>query len=171
MSPEQKVALEALVDRFLTADEVAAIEPYISDPNNRNDVQIAAVLSAGRTRVVQPFMVSARGLAAAYPGGPLAAEAVLMKLEAARDAALASEDQSQKVLGSLLRRQLGFLTADGLDFGAPALRSMLDQFAALGILTSQEAANLKGLASVPSPLPVLDVSRALNVAEGRMNLD
>ncbi len=170
MSPQQQTALEALVGRALTGDEVTAIEPYISNPNNRNDVQIAAVLSTGRTRVVQPHMVSARGLAAAYPGGPLAAEAVLMKLEAARDAALVSEDQSQKVLGSLLRRQLGFLTADGLDFGAAALRAMLDQFAALNILTQQEAANLKGLASVADPLPVLDVSRALNVAEGRTNL-
>jgi hypothetical protein len=169
MSPEQKAALEALVGRALTDDEVTAIVPYISDPDNRNDVQIAALLP-GRPRVVQPFMVSARGLAAAYPGGPLAAEAVLMKLEAARDASLASGDQSQRVLGSLLRRQLGFLAADGLDFGAPALRAMLDQFALLGVLTEQEASNLKGMASVTDPISVLDVSRALNVAEGRVNL-
>ena len=81
----------------------------------KNTQSIADALSVGRKQV-KPRIVSARGIAAEYPGGPVAAEVVLMKLEGAAAAASASADQSQKVLGSLINRQLRFLAADGLDF-------------------------------------------------------
>lgn len=127
----------------------------------RRDDLIAAALSVGRTRVVSR-MVSARGMAANVPGGPLAAEVILMKLEGARDAMLASENQQQKVLGSLLRRQLAFLAGEGLDFGDAALRGMLDQFVTLTILTADEVAGLKALAVVSAPVSTNEVSHALN---------
>lgn len=130
-------------------------------PNVRRDDLIAAALSVGRTRVVSR-MVSARGLAEHVPGGPLAAEGILLKLEGARDAMLASQDAGTRVMGSLLRRQLGFLAGDGLDFGSAALRGMLDQFEAQGVLTTAEVDGLKAIALVPDPVPVNAVSDAIN---------
>ena len=127
----------------------------------RNDAAIAAALSVGRTKPVSKI-ITARGIAAAYPGGAIASEVVLMKLEGTAASLIASTDQSQKVLGSLLLRQLVFLKGDGLDFGDPTLRGMLDSFASMGILTSTEAANLKSMALVPDPISVNDVSLALN---------
>lgn len=126
---------------------------------------LADAIGVGRTRVVSR-LISARGLAAGMPGGPLAAEAVLLKLEGARDAMLASADQQQRVIGSLLRRQLGFLAGDGLDFGSPALRGMLDQFVGLGILTAGEVDALKALALEPDPVSEMDVRRACWADDG-----
>lgn len=126
----------------------------------QNTQAIADALSVGRKRV-QPRIVSARGIAAEFPGGPVAAEVVLMKLEGAAAAASASADQSQKVLGSLINRQLRFLAADGLDFGSAALRGMLDQFVAMSILTQAEVDGLKSLADVTDPVTHTQVGEAL----------
>lgn len=125
-----------------------------------NTQAIADALSVGRTRVVYK-LISARGLAAGLAGGPLAAEAILLKLEGARDAMLASADQQQRVIGSLLRRQLGFLSGDGLDFGSPALLGMLDQFVGLGILTQGEVDALKELTVEPDLITHTQVGAAL----------
>jgi hypothetical protein len=162
MTLEQQAALEALAGRALTQAEVEQITPLVA-ADVRNDSAVAAILSAGRTEVYSR-MTSARGVAEFYPGGPIGAEIVLMKLEGARDAMLASADQEQQVFGSLLRRQLGFLAGEGLDFGSAALRGMLDQFAALGILTADEVAGLKAIAVRPAPLDVRAVTLALNGA-------
>lgn len=164
MSPQQQAALEALAGRPLTPAELAQIAPWL-DPDRRRDDLIAALLSVGRTEV-RPRMTSARGLAELMPGGPLAAEAVLLKLEGARDSMLASADAQQRVLGSLLRRQLGFLAGEGLDFGSAALRGMLDQFATLGILTGAEVAALKSIGVREAKLSTSQVSDALNAVMG-----
>lgn len=168
MTPEQQAALEGLVGRALQPAELAAIEPLLN-PEDRRDDLIAAVLSAGRTEI-HSRMTSSRGLAGQYPGGPAGAEVVLMKLEGAAATLKASAAQGEKVLGSLIARQLGFLNGEGLDFGSVALRGMLDQFVSLGILTVDEVAGLKSIAVRPAPIQLDVVSRALNVAEGRMVL-
>lgn len=160
MTPAQQTALEALVGRALTQGEVEQITPLVAE---RRDDLIAGILSVGRTEVY-PRMTSARGLAELMPGGPVAAEVVMMKLEGAATAMLASADQQQQVLGSLIRRQLSFLAGDGLDFGSAALRAMLDQFVTLTILTSGEVAGLKGIAVRAAPINTNSVSDALNKA-------
>lgn len=110
-------------------------------------------------------MASARGLAELFPGGPVGAEVVLIKLEGAAANMKASADQQTKVLGSLIARQLSFLAGEGLDFGSPALRAMLDQFVGLGILTIQEVNGLKSIApQVPDPIHYTAVSTALEGA-------
>lgn len=162
MTPEQHTALQALAGRPLTEPEQAQIASLLAAPV-RPDEAIAAILSAGRT-AVRSRIISARGIAELMPGGPIAAEVVLMKLEGARDAMLASAEPQQQVLGSLLRRQLRRLDDEGLDLGSAALRSMLDQFAALGVLTAGETAALKGLALQPAPVAARDVTLALNGA-------
>jgi hypothetical protein len=157
MTPTQQSALEALAGRALTAGEVEQITPLVAAGGTQ---AIADILSVGR-KVVSSRMTSARGVAEFYVGGPIGAEIVLMKLEGARDAMLSSENQEQQVLGSLLRRQLGFLAGEGLDFGSAALRGMLDQFVALGILTAEEVTGLKAIAEFPNPIDHMQVGRAL----------
>ena len=127
----------------------------------RNDVGLAAALSAVRTKI-EPRMISARGLAERYSGGPLGVEVVLMKLEGAAATLSASADPNQKVIGSLLKRQLGFLAGDGLDLGSAALRAMLDQFVVLGILTQIETDSLKSIAVAPEVVTAAEVSATLN---------
>jgi hypothetical protein len=121
---------------------------------------IADALSVGRTKVV-PRMTSSRGLAELMPGGPFAAEVVLMKLEGTATALAASADQQEKVLASLLKRQLSFLAGEGLDFGSVALRGMLDQFGTMGILTAGEVDGLKSIARAPDPVTAAEVERAM----------
>jgi hypothetical protein len=129
----------------------------------RNDAGLADALSVGRTKI-EPRMVSARGLAERYSGGPIGAEIVLMKLEGAASSMSTSADQSQKVLGSLIKRQLSFLAGDGLDFGSAALRGMLDQFVTLGVLTDDEVAGLKAIAVVPDVVTAFEVAQAMEAA-------
>ena len=50
---------------------------------------------------------------------------------------------------------------EGLDFGSTALRAMLDQFVALGILTADEVAGLKGIAVVAAPVSAAECSVAM----------
>lgn len=157
MNTNQQLALEGLIGRALTVEEISTLTPHVA---TRSDGIIANVLSIGRTEVYDR-MTSSRGVAELYSGGPVAAEVVLMKLEGASAALLQSAVQADKVLGSLLKRQLGFLAGDGLNFGSASLRAMLDSFAP-GILTSEEVAALKAIATRPAPINVSDVSQALN---------
>lgn len=146
----------------MTPDEIRAAIAASTELQalGTNTQAIADALSVGRKRVA-PRIISARGIAAEYPGGPVAAEVVLMKLEGAAAAAQASADLQQQVLGSLIARQLRFLAADGLDFGSPALRGMLDQFVAMNILSQAEVDGLKALALVDDPVTHTQVGHAL----------
>jgi len=155
MTPGQRSALETLAGRMLNDPEVEAIDAHLE---TGNVAAIAWVLSVGRTRVFSR-MTSARGLAELV--GPLTAETIMLKLEGARDTMLASADQSQRVLGSLLRRQLAFLGGEGLDFGSAALRGMLDQFLSLGVLTVDEVSALKTIGVRPDPITWQQVAAAL----------
>lgn len=126
---------------------------------------IAASLSANRKKVI-PKIITARGIAAAFPGGPFAAEAALMKLEGARDAMLASNDAQTKVTGSLLKRQLAFLATEGLDFGDATLRSMIDLFATPqggSVLTTTERDAFKAMAMVDDPVSEREVEAAVGL--------
>jgi hypothetical protein len=87
-----------------------------------------------------------------------------MKLEGAAAAMKASADQQQKVLGSLIARQLGFLSGEGLDFGSAAFRAMLDQFVQLGVLTAPEVAGLKAIAERPARITHEAVTAAIRGA-------
>ena len=57
MNTAQQTALETLVGRALTAEEISAIDPLLAD---RNDSAIATLLSQGRTKLVQ-HMIGERG--------------------------------------------------------------------------------------------------------------
>jgi hypothetical protein len=118
---------------------------------------IAELVSVDRTKVQAPFMVSERGIMDKYPGGPLAADAVLAKLEAFAASAVPGSGP--------VKRALKFLgTADGLDIGAATTRAQLDVLATAGVITTTEATNLKSLAVVPAPVSVTEVIEALQGA-------
>ena len=155
----------------MTADEIRAA--IAADPALQAlvpDTQaIADALSAGRTKVVSR-MTSARGMASLLPGGPLQAEMILLKLEAARDALLASTDPGEKLMGSMLRRQLDFLSRDGLDFGDAALREMINQLGAQSVLTAEEVTAIKTIGVVPAPVDEYAVRVAIYNDDGSLRV-
>lgn len=141
--------------------EIAASPALQALAAARNHGEIARVLSIGRKKL-ETKLISARGMASTYPGGPFAGEVVLMKLEGARDSMMASTDPETQVFGSLLRRQLGFLdTEEGLDFGDATMQAIFFQFAAMNILTADEADKLQSMALVPDSVSAIDVEAAL----------
>lgn len=162
MTTAERAALETLVGRDLTDDESTAIDGHIGDDNDRRDDLVAALLSQGRTRYVTT-RVSEAGLLERWPAGPAAADAFLVKLEAFA--------QSQHELAGIVRRALKFLgTPEGLDLGAAATHIMLVQLAAGKVISTEEAALAKALSQQPAPVSLADVSRVLNIAQGRMVL-
>ena len=113
--------------------------------------EVAEALSQ-RTQVRAPTMISERGVMERYPSGPVAADAVLAKLEAFA---------ASGVTGSgPVKRALKFLgTADGLDIGSAATRAQLDALAAGGVITNAERDALKTMAVFPvtvTPRQVVD---------------
>ena len=162
MSPEQQTALEALAGRPLTAGEMAALEPLVSI---RNDVAVAAILSADRVRLTE-HLVTERGVLAAL--GPVEGDALLAALEA-----ITSPETLplpvQPYYGAI-RRGVSWLKNDGLDMGSPTARALLDLLAGYGVITPAHAGALKALAQQPDPIHYNLVSDRLNAAEGLLTL-
>lgn len=141
MAPQQQAALEALAGRALTAPEVQAIDAHIAAGSLE---AIAALLSAGRVRVASHF-ASERGVLERYPGGPIAADALLAKLEAF---ALAGHPMS-----SIVKRALKFLAqSDGLDLGSATTQALLQQLAAGGVITEEERQGLRHITLQADPI-------------------
>ncbi len=181
MTPQQRAALNGLIaPASMTTEQEAAIDLYL-DANNRNDVRIAELLSAAKPRaVVVGQTITTRGAAARFPalGGlprSLSFEAATMALENFAAAGASSPDLLTKLLARAVTRQLEGFGRLGLDFGEPELRTMLDLLTTVPsteapVLTVAQAAGFKALAEMYVPFSVDAVSRALNVAEGRMTL-
>lgn len=153
MTPAQKSALEGIVERALTPAEVEQIDPLL-DPDNRNDTAIAAILSVGRVRPVPTEIGIGTVLAKLGAGGG----AFLDALEQ-----IGQQDANVKWSMVLIR--------DGrFRIDMPESRAAMQ---ALANQVSDLAAGIAALLTLgfePDPLPVVDVSRALNIAEGRTNL-
>jgi hypothetical protein len=161
MTPEQQAALEGVVGRALTPQEAEQIEPLL-DPDNRNDVQIAAILSAKRWRYGPVRMVEIQ-IIGAFPLGPLAADAALAKLE--------QHAASQAATARLVGRAVAAIkTEPGPDFGSTPMHTLLDLLRGANVLTQQEADAFMALGRMDAPVHLHEVSRALNTAEGRMQL-
>lgn len=150
MTPQQQAALQALMARTLTAEEVTQIDALL--PTGSVGA-IAALLSVGRTRVASHF-ASERGILERFPLGPIAGDALLTKLDAFSATA--------HPMASIVRRALKFLgQPEGLDIGSAATQGMLDQLALGGVMTAEERAGLKAMATAPHPVAVADVETAL----------
>ena len=148
MTPAQQTALEAIAGRALTQAEIAAIDPLLPD---RNDVEIAAILSVGR--VTTAYTEIGNGLILATIG--LTSGNTLLDY-------LATD--------ATFRHVRPLLEQGRLDVSSALVRGALDSFAAGGVITHGEANALKALAETPNPIHYNSVSDALNVAEGRLVL-
>ena len=100
-----------------------------------SDSAIADLLNSPSELAPRSRLINARAVLAEYPDGTVQAAMVLDKLESAA------------VNVPALRWIMSFLKSDsGVDIGHKATQSMLDQLAAGGVITTDEAAKLKSLA-------------------------
>ena len=138
-----------------TGPLAAELAPFVT---SGNDAAIANTLNEPRGSVMlRERLVSARGVLADYPGGAAAGAAVLDKLEAAAASVPA------------VKWVMSFLRSDGIDIGSPATQAMLDQLAQGGLITQDEANNLKSLGFGPASRAMtlgatishIDVAKAL----------
>lgn len=156
MTPAQQSALEAVAGRALTPTDIAAIDALLPA---RNDVQIAAVLTAG-----QP------------------ARQVSIAVEDVFDVLFASGDYVTLKTAQLAANPLAVMAfavlADAKAIGpgkvnlaSPVTSGLLDQLQAAELLSQagRDALAARGIAPA-EPIHYNRVSDALNVAEGRMVL-
>ena len=121
---------------------------------------IATILSAGRTKMAS-LLISERGILERYAAGPLAADTVLTKLEAFSATA--------HPMASIVKRAMKFLAQpEGLDVGSPATQSLIDALAAGGVITADEATNLKNIAAVPDAINGFQVQQAIFAEDGTL---
>lgn len=153
MTPAKLAALEACAGRALTEAEQAQAEPLL-DPNNRNDVALAALVSVGRTKVMPTEIGVGTILATLAGSGGVFLDTLVQVGESNRDVYWTMD---------LIRQ--GRLRID-----MPATRAGMQALAQAVPALADGIAALLQLGVAPDPVPVLDVSRALNVAEGRMQL-
>lgn len=153
MGPEQQSALQELIGRDLTDDETAAIAPLMS-PENRNDAAITAALSQGRVRIVSREIGIGTILMALAPNGGAFLDGLV---------ALGAQDRNVYWSLELIKQGRFDVGLVGTRLQMQALGSAMPDLApAFGALLA--------LAETPDPLPLDAVSRALNLAEGRMVL-
>ena len=125
-------------------------------------VAIAAALSAGRTKVVSHF-TSERGILERYPGGPVAADILLSKLEVFA--------ASAHPLASIVKRALKFLAMpEGLDLGAPATQGLLSMLAGGGVISAIELSGLVTMATAPAPITEYQVRQAIFNDDGSLKV-
>jgi len=138
-------ALKTEIQSGPLAGELA---PYVT---SGNDTQVAAILNEQRGEtMLRERMINARGVLAYYPGGPLEAATVLDKLEAAA------------ALVPAVKWVMTFLKTDGIDIGMPSTHAMLDQLAAGGLITVDEADKLKSLGYSPASRAEIVVGRSVS---------
>lgn len=123
------MTLLAEIQTYCTPEEIA----------EKNYHVIAQKVNANRTPIATSLLITERGIMNEYADGPLAADAVLTKLE--------NFSMTAHPLASITKRALKFLaSAAGLDIGAPTTHAMIDALATYNAITVDEASKLKTLA-------------------------
>jgi hypothetical protein len=177
MKPVEQSALQGLVERELSTEELVALEPLVEA---RNDVTIAALLSAGRKRLVSR-LITARGVRSALTVPEASRFLTLLRDTAAATTVPAWLDVVLTLQGlpesdhsaylDMFACAHEWLQGAGIDLGDPTTRNGLtiiaesDRASFGGIV-----AKLLALAAVDDPIPFDQVSRALNKAQGLMTL-
>lgn len=111
---------------------------------NRCFHTIAAKVSANRKKVMDRRL-SEIDVLNEYPGGPVAADLVISKLE--------TYAAGTGTYAGVVRRAFKSLgTPEGINFGAPHVQEILTQLAAENVLTATESTNLKNLALLDAPV-------------------
>ena len=156
MTPEQQAALEALIERVLTAPEITTLDPLVAA---RNDRAIAEVLSTGRTGDDEGASFTERSVMESWPSGPQDADAFLSKLE--------THAAGADPTASITARMVRFMRSpDGIRLGAPTTRAIFTGLRQAGVITVTELQQLRDIATRPAPLTVSAVSNALNALGG-----
>lgn len=153
MTPAQKAALESVAGRSITTDEEAVIRPLL-DSENRNDVAIAALLSQDRLRLKSHLIGIGTILEVMGEAGGLFL-----------DALVTAGTQQRMLYWAMV-----LINNSNLDIGKQATQ---DQMTALALAMPHFAAGLdalKALGTEVNPIDYNVVSKALNIAEGRMIL-
>ena len=150
MTPAQQFALESVAGHSLTAEQIAAIEPYLAD---RNDVAIASILPTKVVIVSTPIGIGTI-LAVLAPNGG----AFLDALESA-----GQSDPNVKWALKLIEQS-------NFDVGMAATRAQMQAFAQAAPTFADGVAALLKTAERETPTHYNAVSDALNIAEGRMML-
>jgi len=106
----------------------------------RNYHTLASLVNATRTgSVTLSRLISERGILESYADGPLAADAVLTKLEVF--------SLTAHPMASVVKRAMKFLgQAEGLDIGSATTQSMITALGVGGVITTDEANKLNALA-------------------------
>ncbi len=149
MAPTQQAALEGLVNRDLSADEITAIDLLLGD---RNDVAIAAILSVGRTRIESKQIGRGTILAVMAPMGGLF-------LGTLRDI---GDTRPRTIDSANVAEVVGLIDRGEFDIGMEASRVQLQLFASANADIAPGIAALLALPVVPDPLSVAAVSAILN---------
>ena len=150
MNLKQQEALESLIDRKLTNDEILLINPYILI---RDDVSIANLLPKKKVLVTTPIGIGTILAFLAPSGG-----AFLDALEAA-----GQSDPNVKWALKLIEQS-------NFDIGMPATREQMKIFAEAASQFAEGIALLLTLAEREERVHYNAVSDALNIAEGRVML-
>lgn len=156
MTPKQLAALESVAGRTLTDAEIAQIEPLLPD---RLDIEIAAILSVGRTlRQLVPIAdIQARLQSSGAWWAVKAALSSDVTPESVRGAA-------QAVMDVANARYVN------VDMTIPLVSQMFGALVSAGLLPAETYDDIAGMSYLPDPIESRVVSDALNVAEGRMTL-
>ena len=134
-------------------DAIAASAELQAHQTAGNVEAIAQALSIGRAKIASHF-ASERGVLERFPGGPIAADALLTKLEG-----FAVSGHS---MASIVKRALKFLAqAEGLDIGSPATLGLIDALMAGGAITQTERDGLRAMATVADPIAREQVTEAI----------
>ena len=130
-----------------------ALQAFLGATAGDSNIEgLAAALSSGRTKIVSHF-ASERGVLDRYPGGPVAADALLTKLE--------NFGNGQHPLAGVVRRAVKFLgTPEGIDLGSNGVQTMLNALTP-ALLTEVERDGLRSMAAVPVTLSPSEVQSAL----------
>lgn len=157
MTPAQQSALETVAGRMLTAGDIAAIDPLLPA---RNDVEIALILSAGRTKTQPTPIGIGTVLAVMAPSGGMFLHG-LRQMAALQPP---TEDSAN------IEWSLEMIKQGTFDVGHPVTRAQLAAFAQSQPAMEQAITALLSVAEVADPIHYNAVSDALNIAEGRMTL-
>ena len=143
MTPAQQSALESVVGRALTQDEITQLDPLVTA---RNDVAIAQVLSVGRARPKSTPIGIGTVLAVMAPNGG----AFLDSLEA-----IGASDPNIKWVLKLIEQGT-------FDVGMPASRQQMTAYAQAVPSIAEGIYALLQLGLEPDPIQISSVSGALN---------
>ena len=137
----------------LTTDPLSlGYAPLVAD---RDDSGLAAMLNAPRGTRTVSRLCNERTILTYFSGGPIAADAVLTKLEAYA--------ASSGPLSSITARAMRYVKQpDGLDLGSATTVAMLGALEQAGVVTADEVAKLTAIATEPS-------SRALDLFDAPIN--